>query len=154
MSVGSWTWLIARCWWPSWIQRAPQLVQVAVGYRPKPMVTRADRHSGQRGIRAPLSFFLAVVATYGRGRRVEPGAEPAHSGSGPGSTYLGVASWLLAPSLLAAGTSMRPGRTWMRLGLASSALGTRIWSTPSSNEAWIPSAIAWAGRVIDRRKAP
>jgi hypothetical protein len=29
--VGSWTWLIARCWWPSWIQRAPQLVQMAVG---------------------------------------------------------------------------------------------------------------------------
>src|SRR5919106_1624789 len=50
-SVGSWIWLIARCWWPSWIQRAPQLVQLAIGYSPKPMVTRADRHSGQRGMR-------------------------------------------------------------------------------------------------------
>src|SRR5215211_720356 len=68
--------------------------------------------------------------------------------------YLGVGSWLLAPSLLTAVTSMRPGWTWMRLGLASSALGTRICSTPSSNDAWIPSAVTWAGRVIDRRKAP
>src|SRR5215216_1800224 len=70
--VGSWTWLIARCWRPSWIQRAPQLVQMAIGYRPKPMVIRADRHSGQRGIRGPLLVFLAVVvATYGReGRRL------------------------------------------------------------------------------------
>ncbi len=42
----------------------------------------------------------------------------------------------------------------MRLGLASSILGTRIWSTPLSDEAWIPSAITWAGRVIERRKAP
>src|SRR4029434_9901397 len=51
MSEGSWIWLIARCWWPSWIQRALQLVQMAIGYRPKVMVTRADRHSGQRGMR-------------------------------------------------------------------------------------------------------
>jgi hypothetical protein len=50
MSEGSWVWLIVRCWWPSWIQRAPQLVQLAIGYSPKPMVTRADRHRGQRGI--------------------------------------------------------------------------------------------------------
>src|SRR5215216_7852885 len=56
--VGSWTWLIARCWWPSWIQRAPQLVQMAIGYRPKVMVTRADRHSGQRGMRGPLLVLL------------------------------------------------------------------------------------------------
>jgi hypothetical protein len=55
ISEGSWIWSIARCWWPSWIQRALQLVQMAVGYRPKVMVTRADRHSGQRGIREPLS---------------------------------------------------------------------------------------------------
>src|SRR5215211_2653710 len=67
-SVGSWTWLISRCWWPSWIQRALQVAQVAIGYRPKPMVTRADRHNGQRGIRGPLLVFLAVVvAAYGRG---------------------------------------------------------------------------------------
>jgi hypothetical protein len=44
-----------------------QLAQMAIGYRPKPMVTRADRHNGQRGIRGPFcSFFLAVVASYGR----------------------------------------------------------------------------------------
>ena len=64
-------------------------------------------------------------------------------------TQLGVVS-----SLLAAGMVARPGRTWMRLGVASSILGTRIWSTPLSAEAWIPSAITWAGRVIERRKAP
>src|SRR4029453_18983913 len=57
--------------------------------------------------------------------------------------YLGVGSWLLPPSLPPAVPSMRPGRTWMRLALASSALGTRICSTPSSNDAWIPSAVQW-----------
>src|SRR5215216_2199490 len=77
---------------------------------------------------------------------VKRGASPAAT---PLSAQLGVAS-----SLLAAEISVRLGRTWMRLGLASSALGTRIWSTPSSNEASICSAITWAGRVIDRRKAP
>jgi hypothetical protein len=51
ISEGSWIWLIARCWWPSWIQRALQPLQMAVGYRPKVIVTRADRHSGQRGMR-------------------------------------------------------------------------------------------------------
>jgi hypothetical protein len=51
MSEGSRTWLMARCWLPSWIQRALQLVQNAIGYRPKVMVTRADRHSGQRDMR-------------------------------------------------------------------------------------------------------
>ena len=51
MREGSWIWLMARCWWPSWIQRALQLLQMAIGYRPKVMVTRADRHSGQRGMR-------------------------------------------------------------------------------------------------------
>src|SRR5215218_9676504 len=53
-SVGSWIWLIARCWRPSWIQRAPQLVQMAIGYRPKVRVTRADRHNGQCGMRTYL----------------------------------------------------------------------------------------------------
>jgi hypothetical protein len=42
-----------------------------------------------------------------------------------------------------------PGVTWMRLGLASSALGTRMRSTPSSIEASTASASTWAGRVID-----
>src|SRR5215213_3756541 len=59
--VGSWTWLIARCWRPSWIQRALQLLQVAIGYRPNPMVTRADRHSGQRGIRGLLPLIRWCV---------------------------------------------------------------------------------------------
>src|SRR4029453_9489750 len=39
ISEGSWTWLMARCWWPSWIQRALQLLQMAIGYRPKPSVS-------------------------------------------------------------------------------------------------------------------
>src|SRR4029453_13699377 len=65
-SVGSWTWLIARCWWPSWIQRALQLLQMAIGYRPKPMVTRADRHSGQRGMRTPRTAG-ADLGAVGRG---------------------------------------------------------------------------------------
>jgi hypothetical protein len=54
MSEGSWIWSIVRCWLPSWTQRALQLVQKAIGHRPKVMVTRADRHSGQRGMREPL----------------------------------------------------------------------------------------------------
>src|SRR5919106_5207953 len=72
-SEGSWTWLIARCWWPSWIQRAPQLVQVAIGYRPKPMVTTADRHSGQRGM-GDLSgrLLVAVGGVHGRAAGAEP----------------------------------------------------------------------------------
>ena len=45
-------------------------------------------------------------------------------------------------------------RTWMRLGLASSILGTRTCSTPSSIEASTASARTWAGRVIERRNAP
>src|SRR5215216_1800222 len=69
-------------------------------------------------------------------------------------TQLGGVSSLFAPALLVVGASVRPRRIWMRLGVASSALGTRICSTPSSNEAWIPSASTWAGRVIARRKAP
>src|SRR5215211_359959 len=143
-SEGSWTWLIARCWWPSWIQRAPQLVQVAIGYRPKPMVTKADRHSGQRGM-GDLSGRLLGCGRWGS--RTSGGG-----GAGllrPLWTQLGVVS-----SLLAAGMVARPGRTWMRLGVASSILGTTIWSTPLSNEASICSAWTWAGRVIDRRKAP
>src|SRR5215207_11261594 len=67
-SVGSWIWLIARCWWPSWIQRALQLVQMAIGYRPKVMVTRADRHSGQCGIRGPLFVLLGGGGYLRRGR--------------------------------------------------------------------------------------
>ena len=55
MSEGSWTWLIVRCWWSSWIQRALQLVQMAIGYRPKVMVTRADRHRGQRDMGTSLA---------------------------------------------------------------------------------------------------
>jgi hypothetical protein len=54
MSEGSWTCVIVRCWWPSWIQRALQLVQKAIGYRPKAMEMRADPHIGQRGMREPL----------------------------------------------------------------------------------------------------
>src|SRR5512132_3398041 len=136
---------MARCWRPSWIQRAPQLVQMAIGYRPKPMVTRADRHSGQRGIRATSVRSSGCGGYLTDGRRA----------LGCRCTQLGVVSLLLAPSLLAVLAFLaRTGRTWMRLGGASSALGTRIWSTPSSNEAWIPSAITWAGRVIERRKVP
>jgi hypothetical protein len=61
MSEGSWTWLIARCWRPSWIQRAPQLAQMAIGYRPKVMVTRADRHNGQRGMTTSLTFLIVSL---------------------------------------------------------------------------------------------
>ena len=61
MSEGSWIWLIARCWWPSWIQRALQLVQMAIGYRPKVMVTRADRHIGQRGITTSLTSLIVSL---------------------------------------------------------------------------------------------
>jgi hypothetical protein len=61
MSEGSSTWLIVRCWWPSWIQRALQLVQNAIGYRPKVMVTRTDRHNGQRGMRTPLVVSLLTL---------------------------------------------------------------------------------------------
>src|SRR5829696_9523827 len=173
ISEGSWTWLIARCWRSSWIQRAPQLVQMAVGYRPKPIVTRADRHNGQRGIRTSLtslvlSLVRLVASRTGGGAPLEltrwwpvrwalglgwwPPPWRARGVAGarrPCSTQLGVVS-----SLLAAGMVAGPGRTWMRLGLASSILGTRICSTPLSNEASICSAWTWAGRVIERRKAP
>ena len=60
-SVGSWIWLIERCWWPSWIQRALQLVQMAVGYRPKVMVTRAERHNGQRGMTTSLTSLMVSL---------------------------------------------------------------------------------------------
>jgi hypothetical protein len=46
------------------------------------------------------------------------------------------------------------GRTWMRLGLASSILGTTICSTPPSTEASMASAITRVGSVIERLKAP
>jgi hypothetical protein len=36
-------------------------VQIAIGYSPKVMVTRADRHSGQRGISEPLGCFVLRV---------------------------------------------------------------------------------------------
>src|SRR5512132_2730770 len=73
ISEGSWTWLIARCWRPSWIQRALQLVQMAVGYRPKVMVTRADRHNGQRGMTTSLTSLIVSLlrlagVTYGGAR--------------------------------------------------------------------------------------
>src|SRR5688572_31712667 len=69
-NVGSWIWLIARCWRPSWIQRALQLVQMAVGYRPKVRVTRADRHSGQRGIRTSLTSLVVSLVRWWRHGRV------------------------------------------------------------------------------------
>src|SRR5829696_2684493 len=74
ISEGSWIWFIARCWWPSWIQRALQLVQMAVGYRPKVMVTRADRHSGQRGMRTSRtgggrSLYSVLRAVWGAGNQ-------------------------------------------------------------------------------------
>src|SRR5829696_4819855 len=85
-SVGSWIWLIARCWWPSWIQRALQLVQMAIGYRPKVMVTRADRHSGQRGMRTSrtgggrsLSSVLRLDWRAGKPRGVAGGDAPLDS---------------------------------------------------------------------------
>ena len=59
---GSWIWLMARCWWPSWIQRALQLVQMAIGYRPKVMVTRADRHNGQRGMTTSLTSLIVSLS--------------------------------------------------------------------------------------------
>src|SRR4029453_15544685 len=68
MSEGSWTWLIVRCWLASWVQRALQLVQRAIGYRPKVMVTRADRHSGQRGMRSLLWSLVGGVGRRQRGR--------------------------------------------------------------------------------------
>src|SRR5512133_621943 len=61
MREGSWTWLMARCWWPSWIQRALQLVQMASGYRPKVRVTRADRHNGQRGMTTSLTSLIVSL---------------------------------------------------------------------------------------------
>src|SRR5215207_2743762 len=74
MREGSWIWLMARCWWPSWIQRALQLVQMAIGYRPKVMVTRADRHSGQRGMRTSRtgggrSLYSVLRAVWGAGNQ-------------------------------------------------------------------------------------
>jgi hypothetical protein len=47
-----------------------------------------------------------------------------------------------------------PTRTSMRLACTSSALGTRICSTPSWAEASIASAMTWLGRVMERRKGP
>jgi hypothetical protein len=47
-----------------------------------------------------------------------------------------------------------PTRTSMRLACTSSALGTRICSTPSWAEASIASAMTWLGRVMERRKRP
>ena len=38
--------------------------------------------------------------------------------------------------------------------MASSALGTRICSTPLPAVAWTASVSTWAGRVIERRKVP
>jgi hypothetical protein len=63
MSEGSWIWLMARCWWPSWIQRALQLMQMAIGYRPKVMVTRADRHNGQRGMTTSLTSLTSLIVS-------------------------------------------------------------------------------------------
>src|SRR4029450_9453198 len=74
MSEGSWIWLMARCWWPSWIQRALQLVQMAIGYRPKGMVTRGDRPNGARGTPPSLTCLLVAVGwRHGRapGARLE-----------------------------------------------------------------------------------
>jgi hypothetical protein len=45
------------------VQRALQLVQNAIGYRPKVMVTRADPHSGQRGMTTSLVVSLVEVST-------------------------------------------------------------------------------------------
>jgi hypothetical protein len=56
--------------------------------------------------------------------------------------------------VLAAVSSSSVGRTLICLGLASSALGTRICSTPPPAVAWTASVITWAGRVIERRKSP
>jgi hypothetical protein len=72
MSEGSWTWLTARCWLPSWIQRALQLVQNAIGYRPKVMVTRTDRHNGQRDMRTSLVVSLLTLGTVTDERRAPP----------------------------------------------------------------------------------
>src|SRR5215218_3555446 len=97
--VGSWTWLIARCWWPSWTQRALQLVQMAIGYRPKVMVTRADRHSGQRGMRTSrtggrsLSSVLRAAWRAGERRGVAGGDAPRLSWA-LCAHYLGQGSWL------------------------------------------------------------
>ena len=63
ISEGSWIWLMARCWWPSWIQRALQLAQMAIGYRPKVRVTRADRHSGQRGMTTSLTSLTSLIVS-------------------------------------------------------------------------------------------
>jgi hypothetical protein len=54
---------MARCWRPSWIQRALQLVQMAIGYRPKVMVTRADRHIGQRGMTTSLTSLTSLIVS-------------------------------------------------------------------------------------------
>src|SRR5213592_2557649 len=79
MREGSWIWLMARCWWPSWIQRALQLVQMAIGYRPKVMVTRDDRPNGQRGMGTSLVMPWVcgwLASRTGGGRSVVVGVEP------------------------------------------------------------------------------
>jgi hypothetical protein len=73
MREGSGIWLMARCWWPSWIQRALQLLQMAIGYRPKVMVTRADRHNGQRGMTTSLTSLIVCLLRLA-GRHVRGGA--------------------------------------------------------------------------------
>jgi hypothetical protein len=57
-----------------------------------------------------------------------------------------------APAVV--GPDVRTACTSMRLGLTSSTLGTRTWSTPSSVDAWMASALTCSGRVIERRKSP
>src|SRR5687768_10249557 len=56
---------------------------MAIGYRPKPMVTRADRHSGQRGMRTSrtgggrwLYSVLRAVWRAGKPRGVAAGDAP------------------------------------------------------------------------------
>ena len=62
---------------------------------------------------------------------------------------------LVLPSVLMVGAMLAgPACTAMRLASTSAALGTRICSTPSWNEASIASAITWVGRLMERRNAP
>src|SRR5829696_347734 len=115
ISEGSWTWLIARCWRPSWIQRAPQLVQMAVGYRPKPMVTRADRHNGQCGIRTSLTSLVVslcgvVASRTGGGRSV--GADTLVAGA------VGARAGMVAAPLASSGGVAWPATPPARLNWA------------------------------------
>ena len=105
-------------------------------------------------------FPIRVGATAGPTRSGLDGVGPRRCRRGPlpggcvGCSASNSGDGQLVAELAAMAAIWPLGVTWMRLGLASSALGTRMRSTPSSIEALTSSASTWAGRVIARRKAP